>query len=229
MLATGVPNRPGAMDIEHQDNDGYRRFREAMQKGQLQAGMTVTQNELCDLLGLSLSPLRETLVLLEEFGLVEIKPRAGIRIVFPEVGFIRENMQFRTMIETHALRTFVDNVTGQWLAEMRELHAEVRGELTGTTDFEVAKAHFIAVDYQFHRDIVAALNNRTIQVTHQRVWENLGMAKRVHQRAAYRAQLVETIDEHVRVIDCLAQHDAAGAVSSLEAHFRGATHRAFAA
>ena len=50
------------------DNEGYRRFRDAMQNGKLQAGMVVTQNELCDLLGLSLSPLRETLVLLEEFG-----------------------------------------------------------------------------------------------------------------------------------------------------------------
>ncbi|MBK8084216.1 MAG: GntR family transcriptional regulator [Devosia sp.] len=66
-----------------------------MQSGRLEAGMVVTQNELCDLLGLSLSPLRETLVLLEEFGLVEIKPRTGIRIVYPEVAFIRENYQFR--------------------------------------------------------------------------------------------------------------------------------------
>ena len=63
------------MSDVRQDNEGYRRFREAMQAGKLQAGMVVTQNELCDLLGLSLSPLRQTLVLLEEFGLVEIKPR----------------------------------------------------------------------------------------------------------------------------------------------------------
>src|SRR5262245_45329268 len=81
------------MSDDRHDNEGYRRFRDAMQSGKLQAGMVVTQNELCDLLGLSLSPLRETLVLLEEFGLVEIKPRTGIRIVYPEVAFIRENYQ----------------------------------------------------------------------------------------------------------------------------------------
>ena len=70
---------------------GYRRFRQAMQEGRLQPGMIVTQNELCAILGISLTPLRETLVLLEEFGLVEVKPRAGIRVVYPEVTFIREN------------------------------------------------------------------------------------------------------------------------------------------
>ena len=36
-----------------QDNEGYRRFRSAMQDGKLQPGMVVTQNELCDLLGLA--------------------------------------------------------------------------------------------------------------------------------------------------------------------------------
>lgn len=102
---------------EIRDNEGYRRFRVALQEGRLRAGMNVTQNELCDILGLSLSPLRETLVLLEEFGLVEIKPRTGIRIVYPEVAFIRENYQFRIMIETHAIRVFAASVSREWLAE----------------------------------------------------------------------------------------------------------------
>ena len=93
------------MPEDRHDNEGYRRFREALQSGKLEAGMVVTQHDLCELLGLSLSPLRETLVLLEEFGLVEIKPRTGIRIVYPEVAFIRENYQFRIMIEVYALRS----------------------------------------------------------------------------------------------------------------------------
>ena len=49
------------------DNDGYVKFRQALRDGRLQAGMTVTQGEMCKLLGMSLSPLRETLVLLEEY------------------------------------------------------------------------------------------------------------------------------------------------------------------
>src|SRR5882724_11573257 len=69
-----------------QENEGYLRIRQALRDGTLQAGMTVTQSELCDLLKVSLSPLRETLVLLEEFGLVDIKPRAGIAIIYPDVS-----------------------------------------------------------------------------------------------------------------------------------------------
>jgi DNA-binding GntR family transcriptional regulator len=212
-----------------QDNDGYRRFRAAMQDGKLQPGMVVTQNELCDLLGLSLSPLRETLVLLEEFGLVEIKPRTGIRIVYPEVAFIRENYQFRIMIEVFALRSFGNTVTEAWLENMRESHEECRRNLTDGGPFKDEQLRFLALDMRFHRDIVEALDNRAILDTHSRLQENIRMAQQVHRRPGFRSALLETVDEHLKVIDALGNRDVEGAVAALEAHFRASTHRTFAA
>ncbi|MDB5539489.1 MAG: hypothetical protein JWQ89_1216 [Devosia sp.] len=217
------------MSDVRQDNEGYRRFREAMQAGTLEAGMVVTQNELCDVLGLSLSPLRETLVLLEEFGLVEIKPRAGIRIVYPEVAFIRENYQFRIMIEIYALRSFSDTVTAEWLAGMRQSHEECRRLLAGGGPVEEAQAAFLALDGRMHHEIVASLGNRAILDTHMRLQENIRMAQRVHRRPGFRGYLIDTIDEHMQVIAALEQRDLAGAVAAMEAHFRASTHRTFAA
>ena len=212
-----------------QDNEGYRRFRAAMQEGKLQPGMVVTQNELCDLLGLSLSPLRETLVLLEEFGLVEIKPRTGIRIVYPEVAFIRENYQFRIMIEEFALRSFGNTVTTDWLENMRESHEECRRNLTDGGPFQEEQLRFIALDMRFHREIVEALDNRAILDTHNRLQENIRMAQQVHRRPGFRGALLETVDEHLKVIEALENHDVEAAVTALEAHFRASTHRTFAA
>jgi DNA-binding GntR family transcriptional regulator len=216
------------MADNRQDNDGYRRFREALQSGTIKAGMIVTQNELCDLLGLSLSPLRETLVLLEEFGLVEIKPRTGIRIVYPEVAFIRENFQFRSMIEMHALRTFGDRVSVDWLASMRSGHEECMAELAGDAPFELAQSRILTLDRKLHRDIVDLLDNQAILATHTRLQDNLSMARRVHQRSVFRGQLIRTVEEHMRIIASLEQRDIAGALASLEAHFQASTHRTFA-
>lgn len=217
------------MTDARQDNEGYRRFREAMQAGTLRPGMVITQNELCDLLGISLSPLRETLVLLAEYGLVEIKPRTGIRIVYPEVAFIRENYQFRIMIEVFALRSFGHIVTHEWLANMRQSHEECRASLAGGGPFEEATLRFNRLDMRMHREIVEALDNRAILDTHERLQENLRMAQKLHRRPNYGAALLETIDEHLKVIDALEQHDVDGAVAALEAHFRASTHRTFAA
>ena len=217
------------MEAVRQDNEGYRRFREAMHEGKLTPGMVVTQNELCDLLGISLSPLRETLVLLEEFGLVEIKPRTGIRIVYPEVAFIRENYQFRIMMEVFAMRAFAEVVKPEWLADMRKRHEDCRALLIADTPFEEARAVVVALDRQFHRNIVQSLDNRAILDTHTRLQENIRMAQQVHHRSGFRGALLETIDEHLKVIDRLEQRDVEGAVAALEAHFRASTHRTFAA
>lgn len=211
------------------DNEGYRRFRKAMNDGTLEAGMVVTQSELCELLGLSLSPLRETLVLLEEFGLVEIKPRAGIKIVYPEVAFIRENYQFRIMIEIFALKSFGDTVSDAWLADMRLNHEKCRISLTDGSPFEAAHIPFLELDGRMHREIVASLGNRAILDTHERLQENIRMAQRVHRRPGFRGYLVDTVDEHMRVISALEQRDVAGAIAAMEAHFQGSTHRTFAA
>jgi DNA-binding GntR family transcriptional regulator len=210
------------------DNDGYRRVRAALQDGRLEAGMTVTQNELCEMLGLSLSPLRETLVLLEEFGLVEIKPRTGIRIVYPEVAFIRENYQFRIMIETRALRIFGETVTEEWLANIRARHEECRKELSSSLIFEEALSHMTNLDRKMHREIVEALDNRAILETHARLQDNLTLAKRVHQRSVFKGQLLDTIDEHLAIITSLEGRDIQGALDNLAAHFKGATHRTYA-
>lgn len=213
---------------EVRDNEGYRRFRAALQDGTIEAGMTVTQNQLCEILGLSLSPLRETLVLLEEFGLVDIKPRTGIRIVYPEVAFIRENFQFRIMIETHAIRLFATTVTKEWLADIRERHHESLAELAAPELTEAVQNKFLDLDRYMHRSFVEALENRAILVTHNRLQDNIGMARRVHRRM-FKNQLIGTIDEHLRIVDSLDAHDVEGAVSKLESHFRASTYRTFTA
>ena len=208
---------------------GYRLFRDAMDRGALQPGMVLTQNDLCQILGLSLTPLRETLILLQAYGLVEIRPRTGLRIVYPDVAFIRENFQFRILIEVSALRLFAQTDLSDWLAEMIEAHDISRRELSNPGRIEMATSRFIATDRKFHADIVGVFDNRSISATHRRLQANIGMARLTHKRTPFRQQLLDTVEEHCVVLAALAEGDREGAIAALEAHFRAATHRTFAA
>ena len=46
------------------ENAGYAAFFDALIAGKLKLGQTLTQDELCQVLGMSLSPMRETTTLL---------------------------------------------------------------------------------------------------------------------------------------------------------------------
>ncbi|MBV8422932.1 MAG: GntR family transcriptional regulator [Hyphomicrobiales bacterium] len=208
---------------------GYRRFRRAMQDGSLQPGMIVTQNKLCAILGLSLTPLRETLVLLEEFGLVEVKSRAGIRIVYPEIKFISENYQFRSVIELHAIRVFAPVARRDWLRHTREKHEQIHRELGhGDLHAETEQA-FSNLDSELHETFVRSLENEAIAAVYERIMDNISLARRVHDRTAARKRIIDSTLEHLAIIESLEKGDADGAATNLELHFKAATYRTIVA
>ena len=87
---------------------------------------------------------------------------------------------------------------------------------------------YVGVPGEVHRSFVEALDNRAILVTHNRLQDNISMARRVHQRT-FKTQLMSTIEEHFKILDALEAHDIEAAVDNLEAHFRASTYRTFAA
>ena len=214
-------------DLEH-SNEGYNRFREALRDNRLTAGMTLTQSDLSEILGISLSPLRVTLVLLEDYGLVDVKPRSGIHIVYPDMSYIRENMQYRIMIEAFAMPIFIRGVTEEWLDDIRTQHIELQAELREHNKLDTAWAYkSILLDRRFHEDIVTALANKAIQRRYDRVIDNLRLARQVHQSSPGKADYFDSIDEHMRIIDAIQEADSSAAINALEAHFRASTHRVF--
>jgi len=217
-------------DFRH-SNLGYSRFCRALIDNRLQPGMTLTQTQLSEALDISLSPLRETLVLLEEYGLVEIRQRSGIRIFYPEVSFIRENMQFRSIIEVSAMPVFFRNVREDWITDMRSRHLSLQAKWSAVKHDRDDELEYESqlLDRRFHASIVEALSNDAVQSTHERINQNVHLARKVHQTSFGKEHFVDTIDEHLVVIDGVEAGDLSVAVAALEAHFRTATHRLFIA
>ena len=188
-------------ELPSHPNLGFRRFMRAVGEGRLQPGATFTQAQICDLLDVSLSPLRETLVLLEEYGLIDIKPRSGISIVNPELSFVRENYQFRVMIEIEALTRFLDDVPAGWVAAVRTRQQELLREIEGGNQEEGSLEAFVALDYFMHSSFVAALKNKSIAATHRRLQENIRMIRAIHRTAAYRKNILHAGQEHLDLLD----------------------------
>lgn len=210
-------------------NAGYTRFCEALDDNRLTAGMTLTQSQLSKILGISISPLRETLVLLEEYGLVEIKPRAGVRIFYPDMSFIRENMQFRSMIEISAMPVFVRNVTEEWMKDIKAKHVELQGHWRAFKGERDENLQILSqfLDRLFHEGIVETVGNKSIHDAHQRARENVHIARKVHQTSFGKSHYLDTIDEHLKVLNAVEAGNTALAIVALEEHFRAATHRIF--
>lgn len=208
-------------------NAGYARFRAALLEGDLKPGQMVTQGDLCALLDLSLSPLRDTLTLLEADGLISVRKRAGIRVFSPDVDFIRQNFQFRTLIEREALPAFVDTVSDGWLVETRQEHKALLEAIQARREIAAAEGRMRDIDTAFHSTIVGALHNPMITKTHADVTENIKLARVLNQELASPKRLVETLGEHLVLIDAMEARDLEAAASALGRHFSQSIHRVF--
>lgn len=200
-----------AQDLEH--------FVQSILSEKIKVGEVIRQSDLCEILDTSLSPLRELLVLLEELELVEVKPRAGYKIIYPDIEFMRENMQFRVMIEKHAIEPFVEDVTDDWIRDQIKQHKSAIHGIETSEDLTKMNALVVNIDRAFHRTIVAALKNKAISKAHEYTQTKLSIARQVHRRVPPRKTNMTAMLEHVTILEALERRGVAEVTSALDAHF----------
>jgi DNA-binding GntR family transcriptional regulator len=190
-------------------------------------GQLLTQSDLCELLGLSLSPLRDTLTLLEADGLITVRKRAGIRVFEPDLNFIRQNYQFRTLIEREAVQAFIDTVEDAWLIDMFERHTALEAALAVRESIERTEGIMHELDQHLHGTLVGALRNPMIDATHHGLTENIKLARVLNHEVASPTRLRDAVREHFAILNAAEKRDPGAALAALEAHFSASIHRVF--
>jgi DNA-binding GntR family transcriptional regulator len=179
---------------------------------QLPPGEPLSENELAQELGVSRTPVRESLILLREEGLVQVFPQIGSFVSLVDLGRVAEAQFVREAIECASLADLV--VDEQAIAGLRSILAEQRranaeGDVEG----------FFSLDEDFHRELLRLAG-------HGSAWSAVNSAK-AHLDRARRLSLIETrpvetlIQQHAAVVDALEADNRSDADTSLRVHLRG--------
>jgi DNA-binding GntR family transcriptional regulator len=202
----------------------YERFKTELFKRNLAPGQFVSQGELCELLEVPLGPTREALKRLEAENLVRLIPQRGIQIADIGVTLIHEAFQFRTILETAAIRHFTSVADDGTLAELERLTTSVLRRFDGTNNADPrlidAALH---VDWGMHDMIVESFGNRILTTAHRQNFDKIKMI-RLHGRSPRYLPLA--MEEHLGVIVALKARDADKAAGALSHHLRAAERRA---
>jgi DNA-binding GntR family transcriptional regulator len=105
----GAPARQSAEYV-------HRRVREAILESELPPGETMSQVALADELGVSRTPLREALRMLQGEGLIEARPNRRVRVTPISAGDLEELYALRVCLEAQALRLSVPRMTSEDIA-----------------------------------------------------------------------------------------------------------------
>ena len=180
---------------------------------QIAPGAPLSENELAADLGVSRTPVRESLILLVEEGLVSVVPQVGTFVAPMREPDIATAQFVRESLEVAALAQSVGQVTEADAADLEDLLADQR-RAQARGDHE----RFFALDDAFHRRLMAISG-------HGAAWRTVSQAKAHLDRARRLSlplpgQVGVLVDQHQAVVTPLLQGDAAGAVTALRLHLR---------
>jgi DNA-binding GntR family transcriptional regulator len=179
---------------------------------QLPPGEPLSENELAQELGVSRTPVRESLILLREEGLVQVFPQIGSFVSLVDLGRVSDAQFVREAIECASLKEIVIDAAG--LAGLREiLQDQSAADAAGDVE------EFFRLDEDFHRELLRLAGR-------ERAWATVNSAK-AHLDRARRLSLRDTrpvatlIEQHTAVVNALEANNLADADSSLRLHLRG--------
>jgi DNA-binding GntR family transcriptional regulator len=192
----------------------FRALRRRIVSNALAPATPLSENELAKEFGVSRTPVRESLILLREEGLVEVVPQVGTFVSQVNLGRVEEAQFLREAIECTALAGLQDDYASD------PVLARLRSNLVQQREAQVAgdSERFFSLDEDFHRSLLE-LSGR------QGAWSSVDAAK-AHLDRARRLSLMGTraiedlVDQHASVIEAIEQGDVQLAVEALRTHLR---------
>src|SRR6478609_8207019 len=107
------------------DEPVYDRVRTAILNGELAPGAIMSQVSLAEELGISRTPLREALRMLQSEGLIEAEPNRRVRVAPMSPEDLEDLWIIRVTLETEALRLSMPRMTADDLARLEGSMAEM--------------------------------------------------------------------------------------------------------
>ncbi len=201
----------------------YTRVLEALFDRRLPAGAFVSQNDLVQLIGVPVGPLRDALRVLEAEGILTIHPRSGIQITKPGAELTKSTYQLRMIIERAAVRVFSETATDEEIATIRRRHFEMALKLETSGINEAVLGELEELETLLHGSIIAALRNPLAENAYMRMRTYLRLVRLDRRMTVPLAQ--RTMREHLEIIAGVEERSPDAAEAALVAHFTTALQR----
>jgi DNA-binding GntR family transcriptional regulator len=206
-----VPNDAAAVAV-------HAHLRSLILDGSLPPAAILNQVELAPRLGVSRTPLREAIRMLQEEGLVEAQPQKRARVVGFNAGLLEAVYVQRIALEAVAVRITVGLATGAQIDELVGLHTEMIA-CAHTPGESIAVEHKAAWDHAhraFHRGLVSRAQPDLVRA----ITSQMELAERylALSQSTYPGRFAGANLEHAAIVDAYREHDAPRAARALAEH-----------
>lgn len=197
-------------------DEAYRTIKARILQNRWPAGHLALEQELASDLGMSRTPIREALIRLEKEGLVEVRPRHGMRVL---------GVSARDMTEIYEILTALESMAAEFVAR-RGLDREQLGSLRAAVrDMDKALARddldaWAVADERFHKLLVDYCGNCRLKRLVDGCFDQAHRARMLTLRL--RPKPTRSNDDHRATLDAIERRDPEAARETHRLHRRRA-------
>ncbi|NJR80593.1 GntR family transcriptional regulator [Sphingomonas corticis] len=183
-------------------------------EGEILPGSRMPEVELCEMLGISRTPLREALKVLATEGLLVLTPQRGAMVTEPDLEQLDATVEAVAHVEAATARIACRAASEGELQAMAGLHEQMIAA-SGAGD---SKRYF-RLNQEFHDAIVTASHNPVLGALHGRA--NAHLKRLRYERMSEDPDQGRTtfIAEHAAIVAALLARDADASHDAVLAHF----------
>lgn len=189
----------------------YDEIKRGILKGQYVPGDVLTERKLSEEMGISRTPIREAMQMLEHDGWLVVETYKGALVREFDLEYVLEVLKIRKSLEMLAVEDAVPNADDADLKELEEIVCCQRDVLNHYDEYD-----FIEMDRKFHQKIYELSHNRTLQgllSNFNDIISFLGI-----RALQQKERKVTTMDEHQNILNAMKSRDAGAAVHAMEEH-----------
>ena len=186
-------------------DSAYRELKRRILENEWHAGFQALEQELADVLGMSRTPVREAMIRLANEGLVEIRPRHGMRVLPVSPDDMRQIYEILTALEAMAAELAArQRLTAKQIDALRESvvamdEALQRDDLAG----------WAAADERFHLLLTEYSGNERLKTLVETFWDQSHRVRML--TLGLRPRPVESNTDHAAVVQAIIDGDAEAA------------------
>ena len=181
---------------------------------QTKEDVRLDERVLSEALGVSRTPIREAMTLLEQEGFLRMVPRRGIYIVRKSKREIVEMIQMWAALESMAARLATQVATDEEISRLRHMFDDFR-DSTPTEHIQ----EYSDANIAFHQAIVDLSKSQIIIDTIRNIFMHVRAIRKITISQADRA--ARSIEDHMRIIESLERRDTELAENLVRDHSLG--------
>ena len=195
----------------------FETIRNAIVNGDLKPGQRLMEVQLAEQLGVSRTPVRESIRKLELEGLVKMVPRKGAYVTPMSLEDLKDMMQIRRALESLSAELAAKNATAEQIERLKETNKKFEEPACSNDEMGI-----INHDIEFHETIYEATGNKRLRQMINSLREQM---QRVRVEYVHHVEDKSCLTgQHQRIIDNIEKHQPEEAFAAATEHIKQAEH-----